>query len=162
MDARIILDVLSHAFQRGGDLVAVREHRFEGDPKLVTRVDLAFEKCAVAVVANGDDDTISLELELPDQDVDATVHDVTNDTPWSDKIGKPLLWGWAMINQQGYEDGIQLEFAETVEDQSRTIQLMVIGSSIEYRDVMVRDPDGAERCDSAPLHHDSCRSSRNQ
>ncbi|WP_431685526.1 DUF6334 family protein [Hahella sp. NBU794] len=59
--------------------------------------------------------------------------------PWSLAIGNPLLWSWVLHNQQGYFDGIQLEFAKSTESRSVIVQLVALGSEIKQRDI-------AEKC----------------
>nr|CCG06118.1 hypothetical protein [Hahella chejuensis] len=59
--------------------------------------------------------------------------------PWSLAIGSPLLWSWVLHNQQGYFDGIQLEFAKSTESRSVIVQLVALGSEIKQRDI-------AEKC----------------
>jgi len=129
------LDVLEGIFDRAGDLVAVTEHRFEGDAGFVVRVDLEFDALVVAVVAEEEFDTIALMLDLPEPEDDATVHTVTDDLPWSIVVGKHVRWGWLMTNHVGNEDGIQIEFTEKPEASGVTIQMMVVASAIYYFDV---------------------------
>ncbi len=52
---------------------------------------------------------------------------------WPLLIGRRLWWGWILTNQQGYEDGVQLEFAplegQPGAEQALKIQLVVAGSA---------------------------------
>ena len=65
--------------------------------------------------------------------------------PWKEAVGKPLLWTWLMTNQQGYLDGVQFEFASSVEKASVVIQLIVCGGALKTRHVPEKfsDPRGA-------------------
>jgi hypothetical protein len=102
---------------------------------------------------NGPPDLIALRLEFGDQSVlltameddslkvsanqaleifaDHTVRQLTHISPWKDAVSRPLMWAWTMVNQQGYFDGIQLEFAESSEEEATRIQLLVIASSLK-------------------------------
>lgn len=131
-------EVLGQIFDAGGCLVAVRESRFDADAAFVTGIQLEFENMIVAAVAEGEFDTITLRRGPLGQDPEATTHVVNADSSWSAALGKDLRWGWLMKNHQGYEDGIQFEFAETTEGPGITIQLMVEASAITYSDVSRR------------------------
>lgn len=52
---------------------------------------------------------------------------------WFSAKGKPLLWTWMLYNQQGYFDGLQMEFAKDSQDISSVIQLVAQGSEIKFR-----------------------------
>ncbi len=51
--------------------------------------------------------------------------DISETSPWSKCIGFPLMWSWTLTNQQGYEDGLQFEFAVNVESESTLVQILV-------------------------------------
>jgi hypothetical protein len=63
---------------------------------------------------------------------------LTKKQPWAQAIGDPLLWSWVLYNQQGYFDGIQLEFAKNTSAQSTLVQLVALGSEIKQREVAKR------------------------
>ena len=52
--------------------------------------------------------------------------------PIQSAIGRPLIWAWEMTNQQGYLDGIQLEFAEDVSAESVVVQLRIREISSDF------------------------------
>ena len=54
-------------------------------------------------------------------------------SPLSHVIGQPLRWAWEMINNNGYLDGIQMEFAKSVASDANIIQLQVMASRMDYR-----------------------------
>jgi Family of unknown function (DUF6334) len=56
---------------------------------------------------------------------------VSQNKPWSMAIGKRIRWSWALINQQGYPDAVQLEFAKDFLNTSVIIQLVTAASSIK-------------------------------
>lgn len=110
-----------------GALTEVRESERLGDHELAS-LALGFENGAVLVTAVGEDDTIAL-CPVPT----AYGEDVSQAVPWRDAIGRGLLWMWSLTNQQGYEDGCQLEFGKVSRDgqpQHLSIQLMVAASAL--------------------------------
>jgi hypothetical protein len=80
------------------------------------------------VSAETEDDTIALSAEAR-----APGRDVSGEPPWRDAIGRGLLWVWALTNQQGYEDGCQVDFGG-VDRNDRPdrlcIQLIVAASTL--------------------------------
>ena len=99
-------------------------------------VEFTFEKRTVLVVAQEDDSLKILtnkEWQSKDQ---YQVISLMNKEPWMGAKNKPLLWSWIFFNQQGYFDGLQLEFAEDVSDTSSVvIQLVAMASEISLRKV---------------------------
>jgi hypothetical protein len=78
-----------------------------------------FEHGSFTVTAEASDDSIRLGATgatLP------YVTDLSGEDPWSRLIGCGILWIWRMTNQNGYFDGLQLEFARPGECWS--VQLM--------------------------------------
>ncbi|MGB9468286.1 MAG: DUF6334 family protein, partial [Candidatus Acidiferrum sp.] len=53
--------------------------------------------------------------------------DASESEPWGSFIGKPFGWGWIIINQQGYCDGILLR----VSGITQVMFLNVVASSID-------------------------------
>jgi hypothetical protein len=88
---------------------------------------LDFGEIRMLVKADENDDTIDFIVA---QTVDlggVEAVDVSHQEPWSKVIGKSFGWGWALVNQQGYCDGILLSF----EGVSPRIILNVMASSIK-------------------------------
>ena len=47
--------------------------------------------------------------------------------------GLPVQWAWEMTNQQGYTDGVRLEFGDPNDsNKSRTVELVVAASSLKF------------------------------
>lgn len=112
-----------------GALTEVRESERLGDHDLRS-LALGFEHGAVLLSAVGEDDTIAISA-LPA----AYGEGVSQELPWSDAIGRALIWLWSLTNQQGYEDGCQLEFGaarrEGQPDGDRLcVQFMVAASGL--------------------------------
>jgi hypothetical protein len=73
---------------------------------------LLFDEKVLFLVAEAPDDTISVHA-----DADALAQraqregiPVQGEEPWRSLLGKELGWGWAVVNQQGYCDGVLLSF----------------------------------------------------
>ncbi len=94
---------------------------------------LNFERQSFTVKAVPEDDTIKIVPGKIKPNSEQKLIPVSEDEPWSTAIGSFIRWSWALINDQGYPDAIQFEFAKEQEDRSTssiTIQLVTIASSI--------------------------------
>jgi hypothetical protein len=78
-----------------------------------------------------DDDTLQVSSAMNNKDYIELISDYSS--PLLRAIGQPLRWVWTMTNNNGYFDGIQMEFAESAKSDANIIQLQVIASRIEYR-----------------------------
>lgn len=97
-------------------------------------LSLSFGAVTCIVVAE-DDDSLTVTSDWTADPALSSVS-LSAEQPWKAAIGKPLLWSWSMTNQQGYRDGLQLELAMNVSDDSPVvIQLFSIGSEINVRAV---------------------------
>ena len=99
---------------------------------LLVELSLGFERTNVTLAVTADD-----EIEVPSQitadDPAIQEIDLGEMVPWRGSIGRPLIWAWVMTNQQGYSDGLQLEFAEDVEAESVIVQLIALGAQLRVR-----------------------------
>ena len=95
----------------GLKLTSVEEERVDG---MLVGIVLRFGLRAVLIKAEPDDDTIDFRIanhstfEL-DRDNDASTLQ-----PWCSFLDKEFGWGWVLINQQGYLDGLVLSFGVIV------------------------------------------------
>lgn len=110
-----------------GALTEVRESaRIDrGSPSALA---LGFEHGVMLLSALGEDDTIDVRPI-------GTAHgrDLSAEQPWCDAIGRRLIWGWSLTNQQGYEDGCQFEFGNQIgggQPSQLCIQVMVAASGL--------------------------------
>jgi hypothetical protein len=113
---------------RYGALTEVRESERLGEHDLAS-LALGFEHGAVLVSAAGEDDTIAIRLIAS-----AFGEDVSQEMPWRYAVGRALVWLWSLKNQQGYEDGLQLEFGGVRSEgqpQHLCVQLMVAASGLQ-------------------------------
>ncbi len=102
-------------------------------PPLLVAIKLYFENISILAIVQNDD---SIELRVNGCFVDAPDHEVRvlNElAPWNAAISRPLLWAWMMINQQGYFDGLQFDFAENVSAPVSRIQLLALGCGFKYQ-----------------------------
>lgn len=91
-----------------------------------------FELQSFTVKEVPDDATIEIVPGKIKPNSDQKLISASEDEPWSMVIGDFVGWTWALINNQGYPDAIQLEFIEDQPNRSTSaiIQLVSSGSSI--------------------------------
>jgi Family of unknown function (DUF6334) len=139
-----MLDTLARVCDDGGRLVGVSCTRFVGDPgdhPLVTAVALRFESLTAGFRVVPDDDTLAASVGVLAAESDEEVMDLGGEPPWSSCLGLGVCWGWRLTNQQGYTDGVQLEFSEPGEPSRAVVELVAIASGIvvfEAADVKAR------------------------
>ena len=106
-------------------------------PTEIGVIKLCFQKGIFFVVAQNDD-----SLELTDRNIENDLKKegfksirLSNDMPWQSAIGRHIRWLWTLMNQQGYIDGLQFEFADNVSQEAVIIQLIAIASRIDIKTV---------------------------
>ena len=95
------------------------------DEGCLSRITLYFDQSCFTIEARPDDDTV----EFWTKDAAAVFKegiDASQSKPWNSLIGKSFGWGWVIINQQGYCDGVLLSFAGITPQ----VILNVVASSI--------------------------------
>jgi hypothetical protein len=110
---------------------------FEGDELggMCIAITLFFGRLSFHIVVQDDD---SFEIYGQDRwrpDESFQKASLARIDPWVMAKGKPLLWSWALHNQQGYLDGLQFEFAKNPMDESVVIQLVAMGNELKLRNV---------------------------
>ena len=116
----------------GGCLLEVEERRFESATGFVTTIRLVFEKLRAHVIAMPDDDTVAIRFDpLPD-DHDSVAVPSTQREPWIRVRGCDCTWAWLLTNQQGYTDGLRLEFR--TDSGSHVVEMIVAASQFTYHD----------------------------
>ena len=115
---------LKAACDRGGPLVGVREFQLFPGSNAISAVELQFQGLTVTLSAVADDDTISISLAPLAQPTQ-----VGYSAHWDQCLGNPLRWAWLMTNQQGYTDGLRLEFGGPDNPQSVVLEFVVAASS---------------------------------
>lgn len=123
-----MLDALHRICDAGGRLLGVTRTLFEGDPTFVTAIAFRFEGLTVTFHAVSDDDTLDCVVGELVAEPQETTADASESLPWSACLGLTPAWIWQMTNQQGYTDGIRMEFGEPA--RPVIVELLVIGSAI--------------------------------
>lgn len=122
--------MLAKIYEEGGPLVSVEYLVFQGNARFVTAVGLLFASVSVVFRAVEADDTLAVILSRLVPGEDETPVEATNSVPWSACLGSSVRWAWRLTNQQGYPDGVRLEFG--VPDKASTVvELIVAASAIQ-------------------------------
>ena len=103
---------------------------------MLMAVVLEFDRTRVAFIV-GDEDSLD-PCDYQSFTSRHTCHqmvDITSTHPWTEAIGLPLLWSWVMLNQQGYNDGVQLEFSQDGGSVSVIVQMIGVASEVKIRHV---------------------------
>jgi hypothetical protein len=95
-------------------------------------IDFDSHKIFLSVDANDDSILISESLPLIFEN-ELLEKKILKSDYWRSTVGARLCWAWVMINQQGYRDGVQLEFYHELTEKKFNFQLMAIASSLEIR-----------------------------
>lgn len=103
----------------------------ENSDEMLVALKFRFDNESVVLVAQEDDSFEVLGDDWRCTEKNILLRDLSEEDPWKFAISKPLLWSWRMINQQGYFDGIQLQFGVDVTDSLVKVQLIVIASEIK-------------------------------
>lgn len=126
-----MLSVLAKIHDEAGGLIGARYALFNGDLGFITAIELCFERMSAVFRANPDDDTLQVAIGSLSLDTTETVVDATDSHFWSPCCGQSLSWAWRLTNQQGYTDGVRLEFNAPPEQRfSSVVELVVIASAI--------------------------------
>jgi hypothetical protein len=126
-----MLDLLAKIYDEAGSLVGARYALFNGDPGFITAVELRFEKMSSVFRANPDDDTLEVRIGSLSLDDSETALDVTDLDLWAQYCGQNLSWAWQLTNQQGYSDGVRLEFNTSAKQTAAIVELVVVASAIQ-------------------------------
>lgn len=121
-------------FDRAGELkkvcYALCDPATNGD-NCIAAIELTFEEVVASVYAEGEFDTIRIELAPLRALDECEVRDVTASKPWFQAVGCTAGWIWLLRNQQGYEDGMRLEFGMPGGEAVATVTLIVVASVLE-------------------------------
>jgi Family of unknown function (DUF6334) len=126
-----MLDTLGKIHDAGGPLVGVSYLLFEGHANFITAVSLRFESVSVLFRAVAEDDSLAVILGPLMQGEDESMVEAASTAPWSRCIGFEVRWAWRLTNQQGYTDGVRLEFGNPDDASRSIIELIVAASAIE-------------------------------
>jgi hypothetical protein len=132
MDNIDVIDVIRPIVDEGSVLTVAELYLDDDLSRQCVGIHLAFSETEIFVHAEGNDDSIRVLRTPPATLLDGSICKVPAPTEWAPAIGKPVLWAWAMINTQGRNDGIQIEFG-TVDRPSITVQMLVRASTLVVR-----------------------------
>ena|SRR5690606_12146993 len=120
-----MIHLLQQVCSGGGKLRRVRTLPLSPDSPLACALELQFDSGVLSILAVEEDDTVALSQS----ELDGSLGVHTNPI-WSRCIDKPLQWAWLMTNQQGYTDGVRLEFNDLESPEPVVVDLVVAASSI--------------------------------
>ena len=126
-----MLDVLAKIYDEGGAFLGAGYTLFDGDQGFITAVELRFEKICAVFRAEPDYDTLAVTIDRLKPGADETLIDASNSEPWATCVGFGIRWAWQLTNQQGYSDGVRLEFSKPGESSRAVVELIVAASAIE-------------------------------
>ena len=101
----------------------------------------SFGPTSLVVLADEDDDTVSISVAVTDALEITPESDVSHLPLWEPFIAKPYGWGYAVVNQQGYCDGLLLSFG----DIRPKVLLQVMASSIDVNAISEVSPPWQSR-----------------
>lgn len=127
-----MLDTLWKIIQEENQLFeSVAYALFEGDQNFITAIELRFTSLVFNVRAIADDDTLAINLGSLQLESDESLFEPETSDLWSSCIGKPIVWGWRLTNQQGYDDGLRLEFSTRDNNIGPIVEFVVMASAIQ-------------------------------
>jgi hypothetical protein len=103
---------------------------FEGDQNFIRGVELRFTSLVFNVRAIADDDTLSINFGPLQLDSYESLFEPEKSDLWSACIGSHIVWGWQLTNQQGYDDGLRLEFSALENKTGPVVEFVGVASAI--------------------------------
>ena len=128
-----VINLMSSMADESGSLKEVEYFYWDDMTTFTVIIKLVFQQDVFFILAKGEDDSIELTKSFPQI---SSLAELTNTIcsemiPWKLVIGRHIRWAWIMINQQGYLDGIQLEFGNGDKKESIIVQIITIASSLK-------------------------------
>lgn len=132
MDSKQEVDLFADLCSSDERLTDVEgQYVFDDSTPMLTAIKITFEPTIVILVAQ-DDDSIKVLTDGPLVDLPhSKVRTLLHTPAWEKAALRPLLWAWKMVNQQGYFDGLQFDFANSAEESVSRVQLLVVGSEFK-------------------------------
>lgn len=93
-----------------------------------------------------DDDSIVIQAEEPQYISGDLIYVPASATQvWRNAIGANLEWIWVLSNQQGYQDGVQIEYHKPASRARGCVQFIARASSLEVRIISKVDTPAVSR-----------------
>ena len=124
-----MIEELRRICDEAGPLTGADHALFEGDRRFITTVVLRFESLTAVIRAVSEDDTLTVALGPFRPEPQETTVAASAALVWAKCLHRPVFWAWQLTNQQGYADGVRLEFGTP--EQPVTVELIVVASSIK-------------------------------
>ena len=124
-----MLEALRRICYEGGCLVGVEYALFEGSDNFVTAIALHFQGFSAVFKAVEEDDTLSVTVGPLIPELNDIVKSATDSECWPRCIGLSVQWAWLLTNQQGYSDGVRLEF-HSPKERTCIVEMIVSASAI--------------------------------
>ena len=100
------------------------------DPEWVTAVHIQTTKEKFVIEVDLDELKIESGSEIePSNNPETSIISVANTHPLSTLIDKQIIWAWRLINNQGYQDGFQMEVENKTDP--IVIQFLALASQIK-------------------------------
>lgn len=131
-----MLGTLAKIYDDGGPLIGAMHALVGGDPRFIAAVELRFESFSVIFRAVPNDDTLAVNVGSLVPEPDEVLSEAADRAPWSVCVGHDVSWAWRLTNQQGYADGVRLEFDARGEASRATVELIVTASAIKLHSVV--------------------------
>ncbi|VUD69420.1 hypothetical protein TDB9533_04789 [Thalassocella blandensis] len=114
---------LSDLVENSGKLISVKGYCFVDLPYELAAMDLKFERCNCFIRINEETDEINVCSHFEGEGLlESNINVLV-----SKYIGLELLWAWGLVNNQGYSDGLRLQFKNI----ETAIEFVVEASSIK-------------------------------
>jgi hypothetical protein len=129
-----LIDITNKMTYDAGVLVDVRLVIDSVIPKDIQKIHFIFQNGSYILAVDESYDTVILRKGKLSKKKGIKYISCKNKKPWSIAIGNKINWLWILTNQQGYCDGIQMEFGkESSADIVITIQMVAIASALKIK-----------------------------
>jgi hypothetical protein len=127
-----MIEELGRIYNDGGLLEGVDHVLFGGDSRSLTAIVLRFETLTAVLRAVAEDDTLAVTIGLFQPRPQEVIRAASLSKAWVNCLRRSISWAWQLTNQQGYTDGLRLEFGTPdAKQQPITVELIVVASDIQ-------------------------------
>lgn len=116
-----------HVWADGGELVGVEFEFAEG--VVLVQIELDTDEVLVSFL-----DELTVRCALNVSEVDEVMRVDVSDRPvYQRLIGSDSCWRWSLVNQQGYQDAVQIEFRVQDATDAVSLQYLAIAGLLRVR-----------------------------